>query len=526
VSNTDTATVTISVEEPAELAPNQTLTTTQNEPVQVILAANPGGTGTSGSPLKAARVAAGLPPANLPLPDATIAGNVSDANGDGKGDGRDDLPGSTPVFIAAGVDFNLPTVTSEAVTVSGTPDADNAETALIGELSAFTTYDFETASGFPAAGGTIGLFDGINFDAQTASFTSPPSGTQGMTGNGGTFTTASLDFTGLPEKPIAFGFFALDLTTGGEVIRATVNFSDATQQVFDVQLQGGAPSFTPTYFRFIDVSKTIDSISFVGTEVGGTCPGTICRAWLIDDLTIGTAREVAGTARVQTEWDVTSLPSNADEIESCEVTLITNKGSVDSLDTTFFAGAANQNGTLDVTDFEAPVSGAALALMPVSIGVTGTDVPFSFDVTGAVKSARTGGFSFFSISGRVNEALAGTGFQRGLQIRSSASGNQSAGTEPQLTCVTTGTPTGPQLTWTILTVPTNGLLLDPAGNQLFGGETFTSQPTLTFISPTDGTFSFAYRVTEGGIFDDALVTLVVQLGDDCLINGRDPGCSP
>jgi hypothetical protein len=147
------------------------------------------------------------------------------------------------------------------------------------------TYDFETASGFPGSGGYIGSFGGINFDAQTyGPYVYATSGTQTMTGASGTFSIATLDFTGLPTQPIGFGFYGLDLTiVGPEVIRVDVDYAIGPTVSYDVMLPPGASDFTPVYFGLIDTENTIERIQIFGTELGMSYP---FRAWVIDDLTV------------------------------------------------------------------------------------------------------------------------------------------------------------------------------------------------------------------------------------------------
>ena len=157
------------------------------------------------------------------------------------------------------------------------------EAAFLGAIGSSTTYDFEESSGFPPSGGVIDLFDGVNFDAKTITSASSTSGTQSMTGSGagaGTFTSAIVT----PGPTTGFGFFALDLTTSSnEVIKAIVDFEFGPDQIFNVGL-GGLSNFTPIYFGVIDSTDNILQVTFSGTDDSG-----VARAWLIDDLTIGTS---------------------------------------------------------------------------------------------------------------------------------------------------------------------------------------------------------------------------------------------
>lgn len=493
----DTGVVSITVAPRPPLAgEDQAVTTAANQPVEITLQGNAGGSGSSSSTIRLfaeATTALG----------AAIAGNVGDADGDGFGDGRDPLPGSAPVLVSAGVDRNLTTQTY------------SDQASFLAAASGEVTFDFETASGFPASGGAIGTFAGIDFDAQTYDGLSV-SGSQSLTGSTGTFGTATIDFTGLEQRPNGFGFFALDLTPG-EVVRVTVDYTSGASEVIDVDL-GGQPSFTPIFFGKIDTSETIASLSILGTDTGANQ-----RAWAIDDLTVD-ASGVHGVARVEIEWDILSLAGT--ELELASVVLTTNKGSIDSLDTFFFVGDGDQDGVLAVSDFEAPATQIPGVVMPVPAVAPGIEGTFSFDVTTAVREALADQQSFFSIQGRVDEGLAGGGSARGLQVYSSASGNLSLDREPQL-LITVPDPAQP-LIWKITALPTNGALTDINGSPVLLNQTFTSQPTLVY-TPTfgfTGADTFQYEVVEGLLSDTAIVSIVVQFLDGCAEVGRPPGCEP
>ena len=126
--------------------------------------------------------------------------------------------------------------------ISGTSQAVlttyNNQASFLVDVGTATTYDFETGSGFPDASGggfqTIGLFDGINFDATTfdAGASVAISGTQVMSGAGGSFTPATLTFA---PGTTGLGFFALDLTiVGSEVIQLLVDFDAGPDQTFNI----------------------------------------------------------------------------------------------------------------------------------------------------------------------------------------------------------------------------------------------------------------------------------------------------
>ncbi len=159
----------------------------------------------------------------------------------------------------------------------------SSQPAFLAAAGTSRTYDFEVASGFPASGGTIGLFDGIQFQAQTYAYPYTSSGLQAMVGASGTFSTATINFTGLPVRPNGFGFFSLDLINfAPEWTQIAVTFTTGPAGTYENHLAPGAPSFTPSFFGLLDTSRTIDSISLYATY-DGTPNGA---PFLIDDLTV------------------------------------------------------------------------------------------------------------------------------------------------------------------------------------------------------------------------------------------------
>jgi len=171
-----------------------------------------------------------------------------------------------------------------AATAAPTTYSDQA--TFLAALGGSTTYDFETSSGFPASGGNIGLFDSINFDAQTYADGQATSGAQTMTGSTGTFGTATLTFA---PGTTGIGLYALDLTTD-EVVRLSVNFASGPAQVYDIGL-GGQAAFSPIYFGVLDNSNTILTATVLGTDVAGAN-----RAWMIDDLSVSAVPEPSAWA--------------------------------------------------------------------------------------------------------------------------------------------------------------------------------------------------------------------------------------
>lgn len=520
VGGSDTATVSVSVFQRPELAQDQSATTNLNTPIEITLQGNSGGLGTAVAPDAAPRVTLALTQAQI-LAGASIAGNVSDATADGLGDGRDNLPGPAPVLIAAGVDVNLGALASGTVTdpnndatpssngdpdpdvVSATVSTDGTNLLLQVRYKAGTfdqtltraqfilDTDRNPATGHPGSdsdcvndNGIIGAEFLVNMGADlgTAAEVLVYGGTCNSFSSGGSGTTTFVTDGMNATVPLS--------SLGGSDGR--VNF----KVVISEQLSPG-PGFT----------GILDYMPNVGLPPGESRTG------------------IQGVARIQIEWDVSTVPSVAEGIENAAVTLSTQKGTVDSLDTSFFAGTAEQDGVLAASDFQAPSAPIAGAVMPVPAGSQpGDEGTFVFNVTQELKAARAQGRNVFSIQGRVNEALAGQGFKRGLQVRSTATGNLSTGKEPKLDVVTT--PTGSQLVFTITALPLHGTLTF-AGSPVSVNQSFTSPPTLLY-TPNVGfasTDTFVYRVTEGPVSDLATVTIVVS-NDGCAAVGRTPGCTP
>ena len=125
----------------------------------------------------------------------------------------------------------------------------------------------------------------------------------------------------------------------------------------------------------------------------------------------------------------------------------------------------------------------------------------------------------------MNEGLAGGGFKRGLQVRSTAAGNLTASKEPKLQVVTTAVTQN--LTFTITSLPSFGTLRF-GGNLVTTGQTFTSPPTLLYTPNFNfsGNDSFIFQVTQGALSDSGTVSILINSGDNCTFNGRPVNCSP
>jgi hypothetical protein len=164
-----------------------------------------------------------------------------------------------------------------------------------------------------------------------------------------------------------------------------------------------------------------------------------------------------GTTRMQFEWDMSGISGSLGSLQSAQVILPTHRGTTDAANTFFFWGGVSGDGNLTNSDFEAAAEQIPDAVMPVPPSMpVGGDGTFSFSVLGQLRAAAQNGFSFFTIQGRVNESLAGT--QRGLEVRTTASGNISGGDIPKLAIATPGI--SAPLTYRITSLPSGGVLRD------------------------------------------------------------------
>lgn len=150
-----------------------------------------------------------------------------------------------------------------------------------------------------------------------------------------------------------------------------------------------------------------------------------------------------GIGRFHIEFPLSSVRTLTGTL-SAEVLIHTNRGTVDSLDTFFFSGVTDGDGLLGDADFQtigAQVAGVVMPVPPLATLPVGGDGTFRFDATTALLAAIQAGFDFLVIQGRVDESLAGGGFKRGLQMRTTASGN--IGTSRVPTLIVTQSPPAP-----------------------------------------------------------------------------------
>lgn len=227
-----------------------------------------------------------------------------------------------------------------------------------------------------------------------------------------------------------------------------------------------------------------------------------------------------GTVRMQFEWDMSSIAGSASALQSAQVVLPTHRGTVDSLDTFFYWVGVSGDGNLTNSDFEAPaeqVPGAVMSVPPsMPVGGDGT---FSFGVLDQVRASASNGFSFFAIQGRVDESQNGPA--RGLEVRTTASGNVSTSDVPMLSLATPGVTQS--LLYTITALPANGQLRD-ASNQLITTVPYDLPSPLVSYTPNSGFIgldTFIFSVSNGVISSSAAGRIGVFL-PDCRTNVK--GC--
>ena len=544
----DTATVSIAINETFQLAEDQQVTTDMNQPIEITLNGNPGGTGTMmGALLFQAATAAN---------SATVAGAVSDTDGNGSGD-RVTSTGGRLVYLGTAATSSLhanaaadpppnagsllaanaaewagqnpnPTIAcvEDAVNNSGGENLATQVTMYLEAegLSCAVTYrpggvspeipssdlataDFNTACGGPcqviyvaAVTNNAFLQDLLAAAANIRDFVEAGGGLVAEAN-----TAAQGSWTWVPFED-QIGHAERKGETVSTVLSHPVlqGLTSATLSNWDLSVRSSFS--TPEAAGFTTVAEA--------QFFGGSVPYIIVR----DGAALINASDAP--QRIQIEWDISSL----DTIDSATVTLTTRKGSNDSLDTMFFVGSQDQDGLITASDFEAPAEEIAGAVMPVPGGAqTGDEGTFSFDVTEELQTALSQDITFFSIQGRVDESLTG----EGLQIHTTAPENVALGKEPRLEITTPDT----GLVFEILSLPdpeTEGTVTDQSGIVVTVGQTFTETPTVIFTPAVGfvGTTSIVYQVTEGTVVDTATVEIIVTNNDSCTIVGREANCAP
>jgi len=202
-----------------------------------------------------------------------------------------------------------------------------------------------------------------------------------------------------------------------------------------------------------------------------------------------------GTVRMQFEWDLSGLGST-NGLQSAAVVLPTHRGTSDSLDTSFYWVAASGDGNLTNSDFQSPVEAIGGAVMPVPPSMAvGDDGTFSFSVLAELRAAVNNGYSFFAVQGRVNESAAGPA--RGLEVRTTASGNVSGNNVPMLSLATPGVVA--PLLYRITSLPVGGVLRDSLNNLITSVPFNLPNPQVTFAPNVGflGLATFAFDVSDG-----------------------------
>lgn len=231
-----------------------------------------------------------------------------------------------------------------------------------------------------------------------------------------------------------------------------------------------------------------------------------------------------GTVRMQFEFDMSNVSGSVGSLQSAQVLLPTHRGTTDSLDTSFYWVTASGDGNLTNSDFESPAEVIHDAVMPVPPTMpVGGDGTFSFSVLDQLRASARNGHTFFAIQGRVDESLAGPA--RGLEVRTTASGNVSGNNIPQLALATPGI-TAP-LRYLITALPSGGVLRD-SSNQLITTVPYDLPTPQVNYTPNTGFLgldTFSFSVSNGVISSSAFGRISVFI-PNCLtdragcFNGR------
>jgi hypothetical protein len=219
-----------------------------------------------------------------------------------------------------------------------------------------------------------------------------------------------------------------------------------------------------------------------------------------------------GTVRMQFEWDMANISGSVASLQSADVLLPTHRGTIDSVDTSFYWVTASGDGNLTNSDYESPAQAIAGAVMPVPAGMSvGADGTFSFSVLSQLRSSAQGAFSFFALQGRVDESL--TSLARGLEVRTTASGNVSGNTVPTLALATS---TVTQLQYRITSLPFGGALRDAANQPITSVPFDLSSPQVSYTPNAGflGPDSFTFAVSNGITSSSALAKISV-FPNDC-----------
>jgi hypothetical protein len=513
----DTAMVMIEIF--GELADDQELYTVENLPVQITLGGTPGAGGNQGKmrSIVIAGKAAWLDPAE-------IGGGVADSDGDGLGDTHDPLPGAEPTLTSAAVWMGATGAVSDPADDASSSVNDDPDPDVISATIASDGTDLSLSVRYAA-----GTFDPqltraqFLFDTDDNPATGHTGSDSGCSNDNGIIGAEFLVNMGanLGASASVLGYLGT-CNSFGWVGNGTVSYvSDGMDATVPLSLLGGDDGLLA--FKVTISEKISGSSGFTGVldympDVG-TDPGQ----------TIGNPNETTAR-RIQIEWDLSGLSGGVDDLDSASVLLYTKRGPMDQLDTYFYVSTQNQDGQLTDADFEASFVQLANIVMPVPAVPVETEGTFSFGVLDQLRQAIISDLEYFSIQARVDEGLYGFG----LQVRTTAVGNQQSYLEPQLSITTPGL-VPPSLTYAVLSLPTNGTLLDAFGNEitaeqlpkdLFGNPNLTYTPDPGFT----GFDSFVFQATDTQtLFVDSgtiMISIIDLLLDPCVAVGREPGCTP
>ena len=232
-----------------------------------------------------------------------------------------------------------------------------------------------------------------------------------------------------------------------------------------------------------------------------------------------------GTARMHFEWDLGEL-EDVQNIVRADVTIRTLRRSEEGINTSFFSVGHDNDGELQLEDFQSDAEHIPGAVMPMPslqqmpVGEEGT---FTFDVLGELLAARAQGFRILSLQGRVDEK-----FEKpfaGLDVRTTAYENIDRQLDPSLTIETAHAPAA--LTYSVLSLPETGTLKDDLGNVIREVPYRLPNDKVVYTPATGftGQVSFQFSATDGFTIDTARAVITMFHGlchtdADFCFNGR------
>ena len=431
-----------------------------------------------------------------------------------------EVPDVPPTTVIA-FDGVEQTTTDHAVTIT-----------LDGDAPAGVSLSFAIVGGSGPANGTLGaVVAGSESPQRTASVVYTPN--TGFNGTNGFDFTACGTISGSPVCDTAH----VTITVAPAVVEPTDLAPDKAAETSEdraVEITLGslssasgetsavmAPSrmvFVGQPAAFLDSSEIAGNVADANNDGFGdehaALPGS---APIFSSASVGFTGGGPGTngkARFHIEWDISTL--GTENLVTATVVLNTHRGTIDSLDTVFFAGAGG-NSALDDSDFESGLEavGATMPVPPLSSMPIGSDGTFSFDVRAELQSAKAAGATHFTVQGRVNESLAGPA--RGLEIRTSAAGNVADFLQPHLELTTPGA--FPPTIFRITSLPANGILKDSLGATITSVPTTLPSSRVSYTPNTGfvGTNSFVYEVEMSATVYSGVVSILVNAGN-CAID--------